>query len=94
MKSNLYTKENLTIAFYVVYIFIAGLAYELFPGDEKNPNMGVMLLYLFIPISLVYFMVHLVQQLFGNKNNTKCLVIHAVVWGSILVVLTLFGKNK
>jgi hypothetical protein len=84
-----FSKENVTIGFYVIYIFIAGICFELFPGDAKSPNMGILLLYLFIPISLVYFMIHLVRQLFGNVNHIKCLTIHGVVWGSILVVLTL-----
>ena len=87
-----YSKENITIGFYVCYILIAGLCYELFPGDSKNPNIGVLLLYLFIPISIVYFLVHLIRQLFGNINHTKCLLIHGTVWASILAVLTLVGK--
>ncbi len=88
-----FSKENVTIGFYVFYIFIAGICYELFPGDARNPNVGILLLYLFIPISLIYFMVHLVRQLFGGKDHNKCLIIHGVVWGSILVVLTMFGKK-
>lgn len=87
-----YSKENVTIGFYVIYILIAGICFELFPGNAQTPNVGVLLLYLFIPISLVYFMYHLVKQLFGNQNHIKCIVIHGVVWGSILVVLTAFGK--
>ena len=88
-----FSKENITIGFYVIYILVAGLAYEFFPGNENNPNMGVLLLYLFIPISIVYFMFHLIRQLFGNINHTYCLIIHGVVWTSILIVLTLFGKK-
>lgn len=90
---NKYSKENVTIGFYVCYILLAGIAYELFPGDAKNPNMGVLLLYLFIPISIIYFMVHLIRQLFGNINHIKCILIHGLVWASILIVLTLFGKK-
>lgn len=88
-----FSKENVTIGFYVIYIFIAGICYELFPGDAKNPNVGVLLLYVFIPISLVYFMVHLMRQLFGRKDAIKCILIHGVVWGSILIVLTMFGNK-
>lgn len=88
-----FSKENVLLGFYVIYIVIAGICFELFPGDANNPNLGILLLYLFIPISLVYFMVHLVRQLFGGKDHTKCLIIHGVVWGSILVVLTMFGKK-
>jgi hypothetical protein len=88
-----FSKENVTIGFYVIYILIAGVCFELFPGDEKTPNVGVLLLYAFIPISLIFFMIHLIKHLFGGINHTKCIVIHGVVWGSILVVLTLFGKK-
>ena len=88
-----FSKENVTIGFYVIYILIAGICFELFPGDEKIPNFGVLLLYAFIPISLVFFMYHLVRHLFGGINHIKCIVIHGVVWGSILVVLTLFTKK-
>lgn len=87
-----FSKENVTLGFYVIYILIAGLAYEFFPGDDKLPNFGVLLLYLFIPISIVYFMFHLIRQLFANINHTKCLLIHGIVWASILVILTAFKK--
>lgn len=90
MYLNKFSKENVTIGFYVIYILFAGIAYELFPGDAKTPNMGVLLLYLFIPVSIIYFLVHLIRQLFGGINHTICLVIHGVVWGSILVALTFF----
>ena len=90
---NKYSKENVLLGFYVIYILISGLCYQLFPGDAKNPNIGVLLLYLFIPISLVYFMVHLIRQLFGKTNYIRCIIIHGVVWGSILIMLTLFVKK-
>ncbi|MBC7525404.1 MAG: hypothetical protein H7239_13325 [Flavobacterium sp.] len=92
MYLNKFSKENVTIGFYVIYILIAGICYELFPGDTKTPNVGVLLLYLFIPVSIIYFLVHLIRQLFGGINHITCLVIHGVVWGSILIVLTTFGK--
>jgi hypothetical protein len=88
-----FSKENVTIAFYVIYIFIAGICFELFPGDAKNPNVGVLLLYVFIPISLIYFMFHLMRQLFGRKDCLNCIIIHGVVWASILIVLTLFSNK-
>jgi hypothetical protein len=88
MNLNKFSKENITIAFYTLYILLAGICYELFPGDAKTPNVGVLLFYFFIPISLVYFMVHLVRQLYSGKNYIKCIVIHGVVWLSIFLILT------
>ncbi|MBP6072504.1 MAG: hypothetical protein KA481_02350 [Flavobacterium sp.] len=85
-----FSKENILLGFYVIYILIAGLMFELFPGNEKQPNGGVLMLYLFIPISIVYFMFHLIRQLFGKIDHTKCMLIHGAVWASILIILTVF----
>ena len=85
-----FSKENVTLGFYVIYIFIAGICYEIFPGDAKTPNIGVLLLWLFIPISIIYFTYHIIRHLFLNINHLTCLIIHGVVWISIYVVLTNF----
>jgi hypothetical protein len=92
MNLNKFSKENITIAFYTIFILIAGVCYELFPGDAKKPNIGVLLLYIFIPVSIIYFMVHLVKQIYGNQSYVKCLLIHGVVWLSVAVILSTFGK--
>jgi len=92
MKMPKLSKENSLIAFYTIYILIAGIAYELFPTHGNTPNGGVLMLYLFIPISIIYFMVHLVKQLYGNQSYAKCLLIHGVVWLSIAVILSAFAK--
>jgi len=92
MKMPKLSKENILIAFYTNYILIAGSAYELFPTHGNTPNGGVLMLYLFIPISIIYFMVHLVKQLYGNQSYAKCLLIHGVVWLSIAVILSAFAK--
>jgi hypothetical protein len=92
MNLNKFSKENITTAFYIIYILIAGICYELFPGDAKNPNMGVLLLYVLIPVSLIYFMVHLVKQIYGNQSYVKCLLIHGVAWLSVAVILSTFAK--
>ena len=92
MKMPKLSKENILIAFYTIYILIAGSAYELIPTHGNTPNGGVLLLYLFIPISIIYFMVHLVKQLYGNQSYAKCLLIHGVVWLSIAVILSAFAK--
>ena len=86
------SKENILISFYTIYILIAGIGYELFPSHGNTPNGGVLMLYLFIPISIIYFMVHLVKQLYGNQSYAKCLLIHGVVWLSIAVILSAFAK--
>jgi len=92
MKMPKLSKENILIAFYTIYILIAGSAYEFFPTHGNTPNGGVLMLYLFIPISIIYFMVHLVKQLYGNQSYAKCLLIHGVVWLSIAVILSAFSK--
>ena len=92
MKMPKLSKENILIAFYTIYILIAGIAYQLFPTHGNTPNGGVLMLYIFIPISIIYFMVHLVKQLYGNQSYAKCLLIHGVVWLSIAVILSTFAK--
>ncbi|RAR72919.1 hypothetical protein [Flavobacterium aciduliphilum] len=92
MNLNRFSKEHITIAFYIIYITISGVCFELFPGDAKNPNMGVLLIYVMIPISLIYFMYHLIKQLYGTTSYAKCLMIHGVAWLSIAVILSVFSK--
>lgn len=89
-----YTKENIALGFYILYFLTAGICFELIPGDKENPNMGIALMYLFIPISLVYFLVHLVKQLFGKGNYTKCILIHGVAWVALFVLLFAFSSAK
>lgn len=92
MNFNKFSKENITIAFYTIYILIAGVCYELLPSHGNTPNGGVLLLYLFVPISIFYFMVHLIKQLYGNQSYAKCLLIHGVVWLSVAVILSTLSK--
>jgi hypothetical protein len=92
MSLNKFTKENITIGFYVIYILLAGILFEIFPGDAKTPNFGVLLLYVMIPISLGYFMYHLVKHLYSGISYSKCLLIHSIVWISIIAILTTFAK--
>ena len=87
-----FSKENTTIGFYVIYLIIAGILYEFFPGNDKTPNFGVLMLYIFIPISLVYFMYHLIKHLYSTISYSKCLLIHAIVWVSIVAILSSYAK--
>ncbi len=88
------TKENIALGFYILYFLIAGICFELFPGNEKDPNAGIALMYLFIPISLIYFVIHLIKQLFGKGNYTKCILIHGVAWVALFVLLFAFSSAK
>jgi hypothetical protein len=88
MNLNNYSKETVTIAFYIIYILTAGLCYEVFPGDDKVPNMGVLLFFLLIPIGLIYALVHAVRHLNSNVSYVKCFLIHVTVWISIIAFLT------
>lgn len=92
MNPNKYSKETITIAFYIVYILVAGLCYELFPGDAKTPNMGVLLFFLLIPIGIVYALVQVVKHLNSNVSYLKCFLIHVTVWVSIIVFLGSYHK--
>ena len=93
MNFNKLSKENITIGLYIIYILIAGLVYQYFPGDAKSPNMGVLMLYVFIPISLIYFMYHLIKHLYSGKSYSKCLLIHTIVWVSIVAILSVGIKK-
>jgi tryptophan-rich sensory protein len=92
MNLNKFSKENITIGFYIIYILIAGACYKLFPTHGNTPNGGVLLLYLFIPVSIIYFMAHLIKQLYGHQSYAKCLMIHGAVWLSVAVILSAFAK--
>ncbi len=82
------SKENITIAFYVIYTLITYLLYVGFPGDAKTPNMGVVALFLMIPISFIYAAVQVVRHFNTDKSYYKCLLIHTVAWFSIITFLT------
>ncbi len=92
MNLNKFSKENVTIGFYIIYILLAAACYELFPGDAKVPNMGVLLFFLLIPIGLVYALVHAVKHLNSNVSYTKCFLIHITVWLTIIAFVTNFKK--
>ncbi|MES2746744.1 MAG: hypothetical protein V4648_00100, partial [Bacteroidota bacterium] len=87
MNLNKFTKENVTIGFYIIYILIAAACYELFPGDAKTPNMGVLLFFLLIPIGLIYAFVHAVRHINSTVSYMKCFLIHITVWISIIAFL-------
>lgn len=90
--NNFFSKENTTIAFYIIYVAISYAAYVLFPGDEKVPNFGTVLMFLLIPISFVYAVVHVIKHFNTNKSYLKCLLIHTVAWFSIITFLTSLKK--
>ena len=92
MNLNKFSKETITISFYIIYILLAGLCYELFPGDAKTPNMGVLLFFLLIPIGLVYAVVQAVRHLNSNVSYLKCFLIHVTVWVSIILFLSTYKK--
>jgi len=60
MHINKFSKENITIAFYTIYILIAGVCYELLPTHGNTPNGGILLLYLFayILINIIFSILH------------------------------------
>ncbi len=92
MNLNKFTKETVTIGFYIIYILFAGLCYEIFPGDTKVPNMGVLLFFLLIPIGLIYAIIHVIRHLNSTVSYVKCFLIHITVWISILLFLTNYKK--
>ena len=92
MNLNKFSKENLTIAFYALYIALSYVFYLLFPGDAKTPNSGTLLMFLLIPISLTYAIVQVYRHLNSDKSYFKCLLIHTVAWFSIVLFLTNIKK--
>jgi hypothetical protein len=68
------------------------MMYHLFPGDKETPNMGVLLFFCLIPISLFYAIAHVIRHFNSSENYFKCLVIHVAVWVSIIAYLNAFAK--
>lgn len=90
MKSflNQFTKETLTIVFYVIFLGATYALYLLMPGDATTPNMGVALLFLLIPVSFLYASVQVYRHFNSDKSYFKCLLIHTLAWFSIITFLT------
>ena len=92
MNLNNYSKETLTLAFYAIYIAFTYLLYVTFPGDAKTPNMGVVAMFLLIPISLAYASFQVYKHFNSNQSYFKCLLIHTLAWFSIITYLTNINK--
>ncbi len=92
MNFNKFSKENLTIVFYVVYIAISYVFYLLFPGDAKTPNLGKLLMFLLIPVSFVFASIQVYKHFNSEKSFFKCMLIHTVAWFSIVTFLTNLNK--
>lgn len=92
MNLNKFSKENITIAFYVIYAALSYGAYLLFPGDAKTPNFGKLMMFLLIPISFFYAAAHVIKHFNSDKSYFKCLLIHTVAWFSIITFLTNLKK--
>jgi hypothetical protein len=92
MNLNNYSKESVTLSFYIVYLSLVYVLYTLFPGNETDPNLGVAFLFLLIPISLIYAIFQAYKHFNSDKNYLKCLLIHAAAWFSIIAFLTGLAK--
>jgi len=88
MNLNKFSKENLTIAFYVIYVAVSYGAFLLFPGDAKTPNFGKLLMFLLIPVSFVFASIQVYKHFNSDKSYFRCMLIHTVAWFSIITYLT------
>lgn len=87
-----FSKEYITAGFYVIYLLICGICYIAFPGDTKTPNIGVLFLFLLVPISFGFAVYHVIKHFNSEKNYTKCLFIHVIAWFSIIGILSNYAK--
>lgn len=92
MNLNNYSKETVTLGFYIVYIALAYILHLAFPGDDKTPDSGILFMFLLIPISLIYACVQAYRHFNSDKSYIKCIFIHAVAWFSIITFLTNLKK--
>ena len=92
MNLNQYTKETLTLSFYIVYIAIAALLYSLFPGDTEKPNLGIVFMFIMVPVSLAFASYQAYKHFNSDKSYFKCLLIHSLAWFSIIAYLTQIAK--
>lgn len=92
MNLNHYSKETLTLSFYIVYIAIAALLYNLFPGDAEKPNFGIVFMFIMVPVSLAFASYQAYKHFNSDKSYFKCLLIHTLAWFSIIAYLTQIAK--
>lgn len=74
-------KKSSILLFYTLWISI------LFFTNELFPEVGLLLFLLLIPISIIYFIVHLMRFFNGNPAYFKCLGVHFICWIAILLLV-------
>ncbi len=92
MNLNSFSKETLTLSFYILYISVAALLYYLFPGNAEQPNLGIVFMFIMVPVSLAYASYQAYKHFNSSKSYFKCLLIHTLAWFSIIAYLTQIAK--
>lgn len=92
MNLNQYTKETLTLSFYIIFIGLAALLYTVFPGDKETPNFGILFMFIMVPVSLAFASYQAYKHFNSEKSYFKCLLIHTLAWFSIIAYLTQIAK--
>ena len=89
-----YTKENITLGYYITSFLIIGILYELYPSTEDRPNLGIATLVPVILFGLIYFCSHLILQILKKGNYIKCILIHSIVYLTFFIMLFIFTSPK
>lgn len=79
-----FRKEILVISYYVIFVTaICTIDFFAPTHGAHSPGLSFLLALLFIPTTLVYFII----QLFRLGRNRNCIFIHLAVWVVLFFVL-------
>ena len=80
-------KEIVVILYYVIFVTAILTIDRLIPAGRHGPGFSLLIIMLFVPLSIGYFIVQLAK---AGDDYRKCLFIHLAVW----IVLFIFVQTK
>jgi hypothetical protein len=88
-KKNYVSKAAATTLFYLLFLTAIPIAEHFSRSGPCVPGGGVLLAMCFIPVSLIYFCIHLYRYP-KNRIYGKCLLVHVAAW---IIFITLSITN-
>jgi hypothetical protein len=80
-------KEIVVILYYAVFITAILTVDRFIPGGRHGPGFSLLIIMLFVPLSIGYFIMQLATL---GRDNHKCIYIHLAVWVALFLWIYVF----